>query len=152
MFCSGSWRFPFIMILIISISIIIIRKCQPKKMTISLSLFSNVTFVNLCLTIISNYCINAVIRYNLWYDQHSQVSGFFLKKNPTSTEIVYYYRSFLSEPNVFHVGFHLRNIPNQNVIFYEYDMTIFMTWIFQTVWGRVEGRGWSPDTNLCPIL
>lgn len=153
MLCSGSWRFPFIIILIILISIIIIRKCQPKKMTISSSLFSNVTFVNLCLTIISNYCINDIIRYNLWYDQHSQVSGFFVCfLNTTPTKIVYYYRSFLSEPNVFHVGFHLRNIPNQNVIFYEYDMTIFMTWIFQTG-VRVRGEeGWSPDINLCPIL
>lgn len=100
-----------------SISIIIITKCQPEKTIISSSLCFNVTFVNLCLAIISNYCINAVIRYNLWYDQHSQVSGF--SKNPTPTEIVYYYRSFLPEPNMFNVGFHMRNIPNQNVTFYE---------------------------------
>lgn len=89
MFCSGSWSFPFIMVLIISISIIVITKCQPKKTIISSSLCFNVTFVNLRLAIISNYCINAVIRYNLWYDQHSQVSGF--SKNPTLTEIVYYF-------------------------------------------------------------
>lgn len=48
--------------------------------------------------------------------------------NSTLTEIVYDdYRSFLSEPNVLHVGFHLRNIPDQNVVFYEYYITIFMT-------------------------
>lgn len=120
MFCSGSWSFPFIMVLIISISIIVITKCQPKKMIISSSLCFNVTFVNLCLAIISNYCISAVIRYNLWYDQHSQVSGF--SKNPAPTAIVYYHRSFLSETNMCNVGSPFRNISYQNVTFYEYNM------------------------------
>lgn len=89
-------------------------------MIISSSLCFNVTFVNLCLAIISNYCIDAVIRYNLWYDQHSQVSGF--SKNPTPMEIVYYYMSFLSETNMFNVDSPLKNISYQTVTFYEYNM------------------------------